>query len=91
MAFGNHLIQKVSNNKNSIPLGGRGTQLGMAGTMQMAELEAELPPRTQAGVNCPRGWGLRWCESWDGNLGTEIGTHPPLRREWGQIPRLWRV
>lgn len=51
MAFGNCLIQKVLNSKKSVPLRGRGMQRGLVGTMQMAEPEAGLLPRAEAGVN----------------------------------------
>lgn len=51
VAFGNCLIQKVLNSKKSVPLRGRGMQRGLVGTMQMAEPEAGLLPRAEAGVN----------------------------------------
>jgi len=69
-------------------LGGRETQPGMTSTTQMAELEAGLPPRGEAGLKWHRHWGLRRCESQDGNLGTEICTYAPSRWEQGQITRL---
>lgn len=77
LAFRNCVIQKVSNSKSSIPLGRREGDATRDGWHHADSWAGGwTAARAQAGLNWPRGWGLGWCESQDGNLETEIGTHP---------------